>query len=73
MRIRITRTPDSLEIAEFDRGVFVVGETLEVPARLATLLIVGGYAIPMKEHWEAADGERWAAADGDRITRRQKP
>ena len=32
----------------------VVGETLDVPARLATLLIVGGYAVPMMERWEAA-------------------
>lgn len=58
MRIRITSKPDSLELAEFDRGVFVVGETLEVPARLATLLIVGGYAVPVMERWEASDGDR---------------
>lgn len=64
MRIRITRKPDSLEIAEFDRGVFVVGETLDVPARLATVLIVGGNAVPV---------ERWEAADGEKTARRKKP
>lgn len=58
MRIRITKKPNSLEIAEFDRGVFVIGETLEVPARLATLLIVGGYAVPVMERWEASDGDK---------------
>jgi hypothetical protein len=65
VRIRITKTPNSLEIAEFDRRAFVVGETIEVPARLATLLIVGGYAEPVMERWEAADG--------DTTTRRKKP
>jgi len=65
VRIRITKTPNSLEIAEFDRRGFVVGETIEVPARLATLLIVGGYAEPLMERWEAADG--------DKTTRRKKP
>ena len=42
---------------EFDGRSFVVGETTEVPARLATLLIVGGYAEPAAERWEAADGD----------------
>ena len=65
MRIRITKKPDSLEIAEFDRRVFVIGETIEVQARLATLLIVGGYAEPVMDRWEAADG--------DTTTRRKKP
>lgn len=64
MRIRIKKTPDSVEIAEFDRRTFVVGETVEVSARLATLLIVGGYAEPVMERWEAADAD---------ITRRNKP
>jgi hypothetical protein len=57
VRIRIKKTPNSLEIAEFDRRAFAVGETVEVPARLATLLIVGGYAEPMMERWEAADSD----------------
>lgn len=57
MRIRIKRTPDSTEIAEFDGRTFAVGETIDVAARLATLLIVGGYAEPVRERWEAADGD----------------
>ena len=65
MRIRIKKTPYSVELAEFDRRTFVVGEIIEVPARLATLLIVGGYAEPVME--------RWTAADADETTRRRKP
>jgi hypothetical protein len=53
--IRIKKKPASLEIADFDRRAFVVGETIEVPALLATFLIVGGYAEPVRERWEAAD------------------
>jgi hypothetical protein len=64
VRIRIKKTPDSIEIAEFGRRTFVVGETIEVPARLATLLIVGGYAEPVIERWEAADADN---------ARRKKP
>jgi hypothetical protein len=45
---------------EFDGRSFVVGETTDVPARLATLLIVGGYAEPARERWEAADEETTA-------------
>ena len=60
MRIRIKKQPASFEIAEFDGRTFVVGETIEVPARLATLLIVGGYAEPMIERWEAADADKTA-------------
>lgn len=57
MRIRIKRTPDSAEIAEFDGRTFAVGETIDVGARLATLLIVGGFAEPVRERWEAADAD----------------
>jgi hypothetical protein len=51
-------------MAEFDGRTFAVGETVEVPARLATLLIVGRYAEPVKERWEAADTD---------TARRRKP
>jgi len=64
VRIRINRKPKSIEMAEFDGRTFAVGETVEVPARLATLLIVGGYAEPVKERWEAADTDK---------ARRKKP
>ena len=65
MLVRIKKKPGSLEIAEFDRRPFVIGETIDVPARLATLLIVGGYAEPVMERSEAADG--------DKTARRKKP
>jgi len=64
VRVRIKKTPDSVELAEFDRRTFVVGETVEVSARLATLLIVGGYAEPVMDRWESADAD---------TTRRKKP
>lgn len=51
-------------MADFDRRPFAVGETVEVQARLATLLIVGGYAVPVMERWETADADS---------TRRKKP
>jgi hypothetical protein len=57
VRIRIKQKPASFEVAEFDGRSFVVGETIEVPARLATLLIVGGYAEPVIERWKAADAD----------------
>ena len=45
-------------MAEFDGRTFAVGQIVDVPARLATLLIVGGYAEPVKERWEAADTDQ---------------
>lgn len=44
MRIRITATPDSDMFAEYDVHRFRVGDVYEVPIRLATLLIISGYA-----------------------------
>ena len=43
-RIRITAPPKPAEFDEYDVRRFRVGETYEVPARLASLLILGGYA-----------------------------
>jgi len=43
-RIRITAAPKSSEFDEYDVRRFRVGEVYEVPARLASLLILGGYA-----------------------------
>ena len=43
-RVRITAPPRSSEFDEYDVKRFRVGETYEVPARLASLLILGGYA-----------------------------
>lgn len=43
-RVRITAPPKPAEFDEYDVRRFRVGETYEVPARLASLLILGGYA-----------------------------
>jgi hypothetical protein len=64
VRIRIKKPPKSPEIAEFDKRAFAVGKTVEVSARLATFLIVEGYAEPVMERSEAADADN---------TRRKKP
>jgi hypothetical protein len=44
LRIRIIAPPDPEQFAEFDLARFHVGEIYEVPVRLATLLIISGYA-----------------------------
>lgn len=43
-RVRITAPPKPSEFDEYDVRRFRVGEVYEVPARLASLLILGGYA-----------------------------
>jgi hypothetical protein len=43
-RVRITAPPKPSEFDEYDVRRFRVGEIYEVPARLASLLILGGYA-----------------------------
>jgi hypothetical protein len=56
VRIRITKTPDRDEFAEFDLRAFRIGEVFDVPPRLATLLIIAGNAEPAApERAEAAD------------------
>ncbi len=45
MRIRITVQPDPDAFAEYDVQRFRVGDIYEVPVRLATLLIIAGYAV----------------------------
>ena len=44
LRIRLTAVPDPSLFDEFDLRHFRVGETYEVPIRLASLLILSGYA-----------------------------
>lgn len=44
LRIRITALPDPGLFDEYDLRRFRVGETYEVPIRLASLLILSGYA-----------------------------
>jgi hypothetical protein len=43
-RVRIKATPNPSEFDEYDVRRFRVGEIYEVPARLASLLILAGYA-----------------------------
>ena len=43
-RVRITSLPKAADFDEYDVRRFRLGETYEVPARLASLLILGGYA-----------------------------
>jgi hypothetical protein len=43
-RVRITAQPKPAEFDEYDVRHFRVGETYEVPGRLASLLILSGYA-----------------------------
>ena len=45
LRIRITAAPDLDMFAEYDVQRFRVGDVYEVPIRLATLLIIAGYAV----------------------------
>ena len=44
LRIRITSLPAPGEFDEFDLRLYRIGLTYELPMRLASLLILGGYA-----------------------------
>ena len=57
LRIRLTSLPDPSEFDEFDLSRFCVGQTYELPLRLASLLILGGYAesVGPSLHAQAAD------------------
>jgi hypothetical protein len=44
LRIRLNRLPVAGEFDEFDLERFKPGQTYVVPARLASLLIIAGYA-----------------------------
>ena len=44
MRIRLTGWPQDNDFDEFDLRQFRVGEIYDVPTRLASLLIIAGYA-----------------------------
>jgi hypothetical protein len=47
VRIRITRTPNPADLADYDVRRLRPGEILDVTPRLATLLIVAGNAEPV--------------------------
>jgi hypothetical protein len=58
VRIRIKKKPEYIDAADLEGRTFRVGESVDVPARLATLLIVTGCAepiSPLNERAEAAD------------------
>jgi hypothetical protein len=55
MRIRIVAAPDSDMFAEYDVQRFRVGDIYEVPVRLATLLIIAGYAQSASHNTPAAE------------------
>jgi hypothetical protein len=57
LRIRITSLPTAGEFDEFDLRPYRVGGTYELPMRLASLLVLGGYAesAGAAMHTEAAD------------------
>lgn len=44
LRVRILSLPATGEFDEFDLRRYRVGDIYEIPVRLATLLILGGYA-----------------------------
>jgi hypothetical protein len=44
MRIRLTARPKGADFDEFDLRRFNIGEIYDVPTRLASLLIIAGYA-----------------------------
>jgi len=58
LRIRLTDLPATGEFDEFNLAHFRVGQTYLVPARLASMLIIAGYADLVDSHpprAEAAD------------------
>jgi hypothetical protein len=63
LRIRITSAPRQDLFDEFDVRGFRVGETYEVPVRLASLLVIAGFA-------ETAGGTAKPAKAADFSSRR---
>ena len=56
LRVRILSLPAGGEFDEFDLRRYRVGDIYELPLRLASLLIIGGYAESAgRVHSEAAD------------------
>jgi hypothetical protein len=57
LRVRITGIPPAGEFDEFDLRRYRIGDIYELPLRLATLLIIGGFAESAGKtvHAEAAD------------------
>ena len=70
MRIRITAAPDPEMFAEYDVHRFRVGDIYELPIRLATLLILAGYAQGASAATPAAEAADFSAP---RTPRSKKP
>ena len=55
LRIRLLAIPESGEIDEFHLEHYHVGQVYTVPSRLASLLILAGYAEPVESHSSRAE------------------
>ena len=55
MRIRIKSLPDPGEMDEYDLRRFRPGDVYDVPANLASLLILSGHADPVSGRFQAAE------------------
>ena len=58
LRVRIVRLPGRGELDEYDLTLYQPGEVYEVPAQLASLLILSGYAQLVGPRATAADRKR---------------
>jgi hypothetical protein len=58
LRVRIVRLPGRGELDEYDLTLYRPGEVYEVPAQLASLLILSGYAQLVALRATAADRKR---------------
>ena len=59
MQIRIKNLPHAREFEEYDLSRFRAGETYEVSPRLASLLIVAGYAESVPLRGQQAEPADW--------------
>jgi hypothetical protein len=55
MRIRIKHLPAPGEMEEYDLRRFRPGDVYDVPAQLASLLIISGHAEPVTSRFAAAE------------------
>ena len=59
MQIRIKTLPNAKEFEEYDLSRFRAGEVYEVSPRLASLLIVAGYAESVPQRGQKAEAADW--------------
>jgi hypothetical protein len=60
-RVRIIAPPKAKDFDEYDVRRFEVGEVYEVSARLATLLVLGGYAEHVTSGAVRAEAADWSS------------